>query len=123
MAECWTSAGALDAPTLEELHRWIAELHISKPVKHLARDFSDAGKRLRALDLPLDALVLLAEMIAHFLPRYVSVSSFAHVSSVALKRYNWETLQKVVLRHLGIHLNAAQIQKASRAWGHSVIWL
>jgi len=86
---------------MDELHKWIADLHISKPVKCMPRDFSDA--------------VLLAEIIAHFLPRYLSLSSFAHVNSVALKRYNWETLQKVVLRHLDIQLDALQIQRLANA--------
>lgn len=69
---------------------------------------------------------MLAEIIAHFLPRYVSLNTFGHVHSFALKRYNWETLQKVVLRHLNIQLSASQInQLANSEEGaiESLIWL
>ncbi|KAI1725400.1 CH-like domain in sperm protein domain-containing protein [Ditylenchus destructor] len=87
--------------TSSVLHDWIRGMALSKPVRNLARDFSDG--------------VLVAEIIAHFLPRYVSLGNFGHVNSVALKRYNWETLQKVVLRHLRIQLTAEQMNQLANS--------
>lgn len=79
-----------------EIVDWLGTLPLSKPVHNPpGRDLSDA--------------VLVAEIIAHFLPRYVILSTFAHVHSLALKKYNWETLDKMVLRHLGIRLGHENI--------------
>lgn len=102
----------MNSPQNQEIKTWLQSLHLSKPIHNTSRDFSDA--------------VLLAEIIAHFLPRYVSLNTFGHVHSFALKRYNWETLQKVVLRHLNIQLSASQInQLANSEEGaiESLIWL
>ncbi|KAE9554879.1 hypothetical protein FO519_001907 [Halicephalobus sp. NKZ332] len=64
---------------LEEVHNWIGSIPLSKPVRNIPKDLSDG--------------VLVAEIISHYLPRYVALNNFTHVNSAALKRYNWETLE------------------------------
>jgi len=85
----------------EEIHAWVLSLNLSKEVNNFPRDFSDG--------------VLLAEIIARFLPRYISLNTFTRVYSLALKKYNWETLQKCVLRHLHIRLSAHQVNQLVNA--------
>lgn len=86
---------SVDEAALEEVHKWVASINLSKPIRHFPRDFSDAGKLSAAkLSQLLRFSVLVAEIVAHYLPRYVSLNNFAHVSSTSLKRYNWDTLHK-----------------------------
>lgn len=35
----------LDAADLEEVYKWVDEVRLSRPKKHIARDFSDGGER------------------------------------------------------------------------------
>uniref|UniRef100_A0A914H8N9 CH-like domain-containing protein n=1 Tax=Globodera rostochiensis TaxID=31243 RepID=A0A914H8N9_GLORO len=59
---------------------------------------------------------LVAEIVAHHLPRYVlSSNSFPQVHSLALKKYNWETLERTVLCHLGIRLSVEDIESLANA--------
>lgn len=116
----------MNSPQNQEIKTWLQSLHLSKPIHNTSRDFSDAGSINFSYIINTSQTVLLAEIIAHFLPRYVSLNTFGHVHSFALKRYNWETLQKVVLRHLNIQLSASQInQLANSEEGaiESLIWL
>ncbi|KAH7732050.1 sporangia induced sperm flagellar protein [Aphelenchoides avenae] len=92
---------SVDEAAVEEVHKWVASINLSKTIRHFPRDFSDA--------------VLVAEIVAHYLPRYVSLNNFAHVSSTSLKRYNWDTLHKMVLRYLNISLDGGTIHKLAAA--------
>ena len=78
----------------EEIINWLNSLPLSKPVKNVERDFSDAGVHSPSFSPQFLIEVLVAELIAQFLPRYVPLNSFVHVHSVALKKYNWESLDK-----------------------------
>lgn len=84
----------MNVEKLESVYEWVTSLNLSRPIQNFAKDFSDAGKLLINYSLKIKNLVLMAEIIAQFLPRYVTLGNFGHVNSVALKRYNWETLQK-----------------------------
>uniref|UniRef100_A0A7E4VVR6 Calponin-homology (CH) domain-containing protein n=1 Tax=Panagrellus redivivus TaxID=6233 RepID=A0A7E4VVR6_PANRE len=86
----------LTESNLEDVYSWIGALPLSKPVRNIAKDLSDG--------------VLIAEIISHYLPRYVALHNFTHVNSVSLKRYNWETLEKMVFKYLNIHLSDEQVR-------------
>uniref|UniRef100_A0AC34QKB2 Major facilitator superfamily (MFS) profile domain-containing protein n=1 Tax=Panagrolaimus sp. JU765 TaxID=591449 RepID=A0AC34QKB2_9BILA len=87
-----TTLPSLNENRLGEVHQWVASIPLSKPVRNIPRDFSDG------------------EIIAHYLPRYIALNNFTHVNSIALRRYNWETLQKMVFNYLNIYLNVEQIR-------------
>ncbi|VDM26640.1 unnamed protein product [Toxocara canis] len=74
------SLPTLDDNSVDDLYKWLSAVPLSRHIKNIAKDFSDG--------------VLVAELIAHFLPRYVSLANYTPVNSNALKRYNWETLNK-----------------------------
>ena len=81
-----------------ELRNWLDSLPLSKPVQSPGRDFSDAGKFLTVsirVETASAFAVMAAEIVAHFLPRYITLNSFVHVHSLALKKYNWESLHKL----------------------------
>jgi len=96
----------MDSKLIDEIHTWALRSNLSKEVHDFAREFSDG--------------VLLAEIIAHFLPRYVALNTFTHVHSVALKKYNWESLQKVVFRHLNIKLTNEQIDRLANSEPYAI---
>ena len=73
-------SNGLDEESSDELHRWLDSVPFSRSRRNGARDYADG--------------VLVAELIAHHLPRYVDLHMYMPASSAQLKRYNWETLAK-----------------------------
>lgn len=61
--------------------------------------------------------MLVAEIVAHFLPRYVDLHCFMPASSTSLKKYNWETLNKFASPSLpGPHPVMASGPFPGRSW-------
>lgn len=89
-----TTLSSLTENGLEEVHNWVASIPLSKPVRNISKDLSDGGKLFFNPSKNKQNLVLIAEIISHYLPRYIALNNFTHVNSIALRRYNWETLQK-----------------------------
>lgn len=73
-----------------EIRSWVETIPLTKKVKSLARDFSDA--------------VLMAELIHHFYPKKVDLHNYEQGLKVDTKTYNWNTLNQKVLRPLGMTL-------------------
>ena len=74
-----------DAPPISqsqvaELYLWVDEVPFSRPKKLIARDFSDA--------------VLMAELVAHFLPRLVDVKNYVPSTATQTKVGNWKLLNR-----------------------------
>lgn len=76
----------LDEEGLQELYTWIDEINLSRPKRNIWRDFSDG--------------VLVAEIVAHFLPKMVEIHNYSSASSQAQKLTNWDTLNRKVLSKL-----------------------
>lgn len=76
----------LDEDGLQELYTWIDEINLSRPKRNIWRDFSDG--------------VLVAEIVAHFLPKMVELHNYSSTSSQAQKLTNWDTLNRKVLSKL-----------------------
>uniref|UniRef100_A0A914VSU0 Calponin-homology (CH) domain-containing protein n=1 Tax=Plectus sambesii TaxID=2011161 RepID=A0A914VSU0_9BILA len=91
------SLPTLDDASIDDLYAWLRAIPLSRPIKNIARDLSDG--------------VLVAELVAHFLPRYVVLGNYTPVHSVSLKRYNWDTMNKMVFSCLDFHVNSDVIQK------------
>lgn len=89
-------SGALDSPNqlitsldedgLQELYTWIDEINLSRPKRNIWRDFSDG--------------VLVAEIVAHFLPKMVELHNYSSASSQGQKLINWDTLNRKVFSKL-----------------------
>ncbi|GLD93024.1 hypothetical protein PINS_up001616 [Pythium insidiosum] len=85
----------LDDETLQRLYAWIDEIPLSRPKKNIARDFSDG--------------ILLAEVIAYYFPKLVQMHNYSPANSVKQKQYNWNTLNRKVLKRLHVHLSKDDI--------------
>jgi len=75
---------------LHALYQWVDEIPLSRPKRNIARDFSDG--------------VLVAELVFHYLPRFIDLHNYSGASSVTQKLYNWQTLNDKVFRRLGFSL-------------------
>lgn len=77
------------------IYEWVDSIPLSRQKKNIARDFNDA--------------VLLAEMIKHTHPRLVDLHNYPSACSTKQKLSNWETLNKKVLRKLGLKISKEEI--------------
>lgn len=82
--------------TLMYIYEWVDSIPLSRQKKNIARDFNDG--------------VLLAEMIKHSYPRLVDLHNYPSANSTKQKLSNWETLNKKVLRKLGLRISPQEIQ-------------
>lgn len=69
------------------IHSWIDSISLSRPKRNISRDFNDG--------------VLLAEIIAAYIPNLVELHNYPAASSLKQKVYNYETLNNRVLKKLG----------------------
>jgi hypothetical protein len=86
---------------LEELYQWVDSVPLSRRKKNLPRDFSDA--------------VLFAEVIHHFLPRLVDLHNYDQALRIDTKVYNWKTLNRKVLKNIGITLDTETMTALAQA--------
>ena len=63
---------------LNLIYNWVDEVPLSRPKKNISRDFADG--------------VLMAEILAHFIPKYVEMHNYSSANSQKQKFYNWQTL-------------------------------
>ena len=72
------------------IYEWVDSIPLSRQKKNISRDFNDA--------------VLFAEMIKYHYPRLVDLHNYPSASSTKAKIINWETLNKKVLKKIGLKL-------------------
>ncbi|XP_053441665.1 sperm flagellar protein 1-like isoform X7 [Nycticebus coucang] len=92
--------GALSLPppgTLRGLYAWLDRLPLSRPKRHLARDFSDG--------------VMLAEIVKHFHPRLVDLHNYTPTCNTDQKLSNWHVLNRKVLHKLSFYVSETDIRK------------
>ena len=77
------------------IYEWVDSIPLSRQKKNISRDFNDA--------------VLLAEMIKFHYPRLVDLHNYPSASSTKAKLVNWETLNKKVLKKLGVKITKNEI--------------
>ena len=73
----------LEEEELQELYAWIDEIPLTRQKKNIARDFSDG--------------VLAAEVVNHFLPKYVDLHNYSPANATHQKMENWRTLNSKFL--------------------------
>jgi hypothetical protein len=78
------------------IHSWIDTIVLSRPKRNIARDFNDG--------------VLLAEVIAAYIPNLVELHNYPAASSLKQKIYNYETLNNRVLKKLGYNITRQHIE-------------
>ncbi|KAM4851998.1 sperm flagellar protein 1-like [Thomomys bottae] len=95
------AAGLIAAPlppsSLHSLCTWLDGLPLSRPKRHLARDFSDG--------------VLVAEIVKHFCPRLVDLHNYIPACSTDQKLSNWSLLNRKVFHKLHLCISEADIHK------------
>ena len=77
------------------IYEWVDSIPLSRQKKNISRDFNDA--------------VLLAEMIKFHYPKLVDLHNYPSASSTKAKLVNWETLNKKVLKKLGVKITKNEI--------------
>lgn len=68
----------LSEDELNSVYNWIDEVPLTRPKKNIARDFADG--------------VMMAETVAHFLPKLVEIHNYIPAHSLSQKSANWNTL-------------------------------
>ena len=80
---------------LMNIYEWVDSIPLSRQKKNISRDFNDA--------------VLFAEMIKYHYPKLVDLHNYPSASSTKAKIINWETLNKKVLRKIGLKIGKNEI--------------
>ena len=83
------------------IYEWVDSIPLSRQKKNISRDFNDA--------------VLFAEMIKYHYPRLVDLHNYPSASSTKAKIINWETLNKKVLKKIGLKLGKNEIDDLIRS--------
>ena len=83
------------------IDEWVDSIPLSRQKKNISRDFNDA--------------VLFAEMIKYHYPRLVDLHNYPSASSTKAKIINWETLNKKVLKKIGLKLGKNEIDDLVRS--------
>lgn len=80
-----------DDAEVENLYHWIDRIPLSRPKKNIVKDFSDG--------------VLVAEIINHYLPKFVELHNYSPAAATKQKMENWYLLNRRVLRKLDLDLS------------------
>ena len=100
---------------MQEVYNWVDEIPLSRPKKNIARDFSDCGKYIHRFDwsnIRMPFLVLIAEVLKHYLPQLVELHNYSNAHSIQQKSYNWNTLNQKVLKKINLQLSVKDIKDA-----------
>ncbi|XP_048647389.1 sperm flagellar protein 1-like isoform X1 [Marmota marmota marmota] len=93
---------------LRGLCAWLDQLPLSRPKRHLTRDFSDGGAGGAA---EAGRGVLVAEIVKHFHPRLVDLHSYIPACNTDQKLSNWSLLNRKVFRKLCFCVSEEDIRK------------
>ena len=100
---------------MQEVYNWVDEIPLSRPKKNIARDFSDCGKYIInffQVTFKCIILVLIAEVLKHYLPQLVELHNYSNAHSIQQKSYNWNTLNQKVLKKINLQLSVKDIKDA-----------
>ena len=103
-------APKLSEEEMQMIYNWVYEIPLSRPKRNIARDFSDGGKHFMVYNL--FCLVLVAEIVKHFVPHIVELHNYSAAHSVSQKTYNWNTLNQKLFKKLGFTLTKKDLEDA-----------
>ncbi|XP_041804097.1 sperm flagellar protein 1 [Chelmon rostratus] len=87
----------LNEEELQELYAWIDKIPLSRPKRHITRDFSDG--------------VMAAEVVKHFFPKLVDLHNYIPASSTQQKLSNWNLLNRKVFSKLNFHVPEETVRR------------
>jgi hypothetical protein len=74
------AAPKLSEEEMQMIYNWVDEIPLSRPKRNIARDFSDGGKIIINKNT---LLVLVAEIVKHFVPHIVELHNYSAAHSVS----------------------------------------
>ncbi|XP_031695950.1 sperm flagellar protein 1 [Anarrhichthys ocellatus] len=80
----------LNEDDLQHLYAWIDKISLSRPKRHITRDFSDG--------------VMAAEVVKYFFPKLVDLHNYTATNSTQQKLSNWNLLNRKVFSKLNFHV-------------------
>ncbi|CAL8299789.1 unnamed protein product [Merluccius merluccius] len=87
----------LSEEALQDLYAWIDNIPLSRPKKHISRDFSDG--------------VMAAEVVKHFFPKMVELHNYSPANSTQQKISNWSILNRKVFSKLSFDVSEETMKK------------
>ncbi|KAM3605654.1 uncharacterized protein V6R79_002466 [Siganus canaliculatus] len=87
----------LNEEQLQDLYAWIDGIPLSRPKRHITRDFSDG--------------VMSAEVVKYFFPKLVELHNYVPANSTQQKLSNWAVLNRRVFSKLNFHVPEEMVKK------------
>ncbi|XP_023145362.2 sperm flagellar protein 1 [Amphiprion ocellaris] len=82
---------------LQDLFAWIDKIPLSRPKRHITRDFSDG--------------VMAGEVVKYFFPKLVDLHNYIPANSTQQKLSNWNLLNRKVFSKLDFHVPEETVKK------------
>ncbi|XP_078145012.1 sperm flagellar protein 1 [Centroberyx gerrardi] len=82
---------------LQDLYAWIDKIPLSRPKRHITRDFSDG--------------VMAAEVVKYFFPKLVELHNYSPANSTQQKLSNWNILNRKVFSKLNFHVAEETVKR------------
>ncbi|KAM9345362.1 sperm flagellar protein 1 [Symphorus nematophorus] len=96
----------LNEEELQDLYAWIDKIPLSRPKRHITRDFSD-GVCLSAEP----SVVMAAEVVKYFFPKLVDLHNYIPANSTQQKLSNWNVLNRKVFSKLNFHVPEETVKR------------
>ncbi|XP_049456464.1 sperm flagellar protein 1 [Epinephelus fuscoguttatus] len=87
----------LNEEELQDLYAWIDKISLSRPKRHITRDFSDG--------------VMAAEVVKYFFPKLVDLHNYIPANSTQQKLSNWNLLNRKVFSKLNFHVPEETVKR------------
>ncbi|XP_037638320.1 sperm flagellar protein 1 [Sebastes umbrosus] len=87
----------LNEEELQQLYAWIDKISLSRPKRHITRDFSDG--------------VMAAEVVKYFFPKLVDLHNYIPANSTQQKISNWHLLNRKVFSKLNFHVPEETVKR------------
>uniref|UniRef100_A0A3Q4H3V2 Sperm flagellar 1 n=1 Tax=Neolamprologus brichardi TaxID=32507 RepID=A0A3Q4H3V2_NEOBR len=97
----------LNEEELQDLFAWIDKIPLSRPKRHITRDFSDA--------------VMAAEVVKYFFPKLVDLHNYVSANSTQQKLSNWNLLNRKVFSKLDFHVPEETLKKIAQSTTGAIV--
>ncbi|XP_044070639.1 sperm flagellar protein 1 [Siniperca chuatsi] len=87
----------LNEEELQDFYAWIDKIPLSRPKRHITRDFSDG--------------VMAAEVVKYFFPKLVDLHNYIPANCTQHKLSNWNLLNRKVFSKLNFHVPEETVKR------------
>ncbi|KAK7930792.1 hypothetical protein WMY93_007187 [Mugilogobius chulae] len=87
----------LSEEELQDLYAWLDKIPLSRPKRHITRDFSDG--------------VMAAEVVKYYFPKLVDLHNYVPANSKPQKLSNWNLLNRKVFSKLNFQVTEDTVEK------------